>query len=59
MYNDISTIFPSMFQLGGSLTCFDGARGGTYPSSNSWSVLEDIYQSPDPPQWLAAIAFNH
>jgi len=40
--------FPSCFQLGGST-----------PSGNVWSVLEDIYQTPNPPQWLAFIAFNH
>ncbi|MDN3275949.1 hypothetical protein QWJ07_16930 [Frankia sp. RB7] len=39
--------FPSCFQLGGSL-----------PSGNSWSVLEDVYQQSNPPQWSAIIAFN-
>jgi hypothetical protein len=39
--------FPSMFQL-----------SGVTPSNNAWSVLEDIYQTPDPAQWLAAVAFN-
>lgn len=41
------TEFPSCFQL-----------GGPAPSNNSWSVLEDIYQTPDPPQWSAIVAFN-
>jgi hypothetical protein len=39
--------FPSCFQL-----------SGTAPSSNVWSVLEDVYQTPDPPQWSAIVAFN-
>jgi hypothetical protein len=40
--------FPSCFQLSGSL-----------PVSNVWSVLDDIYQSPNPPQWNAIVAFNN
>lgn len=40
--------FPSCFQL-----------SGIVPSSNAWSVLEDIYQSTNPPQWNAIVAFNH
>jgi hypothetical protein len=40
--------FPSVFQL-----------SGFAPSNNAWSVLEDIYQRPDPPQWTAIVAFNH
>jgi hypothetical protein len=39
--------FPSCFQL-----------TGVTPSSNAWSVLEDIYQTPNPPQWNAIVAFN-
>jgi hypothetical protein len=39
--------FPSCFQ-------FSGAT----PSNNAWSVLEDIYQMPNPPQWNAIVAFN-
>jgi hypothetical protein len=39
--------FPSCFQL-----------SGLTPSNNAWSVLEDIYQTPNPPQWTAIIAFN-
>jgi hypothetical protein len=39
--------FPSVFQL-----------SGFAPSNNVWSVLEDIYQTPDPPQWTAIVAFN-
>ncbi|WP_143198390.1 hypothetical protein [Bradyrhizobium sp. AS23.2] len=39
--------FPSCFQLGGSS-----------PSSNVWSVLEDVYQQSAPPQWSAIVAFN-
>lgn len=39
--------YPSCFQLGGKT-----------PSINAWSVLEDVYASPDPPQWLAIKAFN-
>ena len=39
--------FPSCFQLSGQA-----------PSNNAWSVLEDIYQSPNPPQWNAIVAFN-
>jgi hypothetical protein len=39
--------FPSCFQLSGGVPC-----------NNSWSVLDDIYQSPNPPQWNAIVAFN-
>lgn len=39
--------FPSCFQF-----------TGWTPSNNAWSVLEDIYQSPNPPQWTAIVAFN-
>lgn len=39
--------FPSCFQL-----------SGPAPSSNVWSVLEDIYQTTTPPQWAAIVAFN-
>jgi len=39
--------FPSCFQLGGPM-----------PSSNSWSVLEDVYQKSTPPQWSAIVNFN-
>jgi hypothetical protein len=39
--------FPSCFQL-----------SGPSPSNNVWSVLEDIYQTPNPPQWTAIVAFN-
>jgi hypothetical protein len=40
--------FPSCFQLSGST-----------PTNSAWSVLEDIYQTPNPPQWNAILAFNH
>ena len=40
--------FPSCFQFSGSA-----------PSSSAWSVLEDVYQTPNPPQWNAIVAFNH
>jgi hypothetical protein len=40
--------FPSCFQL-----------SGAGPNSDAWSVLEDIYQTPNPPQWNAIVAFNH
>ena len=39
--------FPSCFQL--------SARS---PADNAWSVLDDIHESPDPPQWRALVAFN-
>jgi hypothetical protein len=39
--------YPSMFQL-----------GGKSPSNNVWSVLENVYISPNPPQWEAARLFN-
>lgn len=46
------------------------AAGGEFPSNylmggpgpisgNVWNVLEPLEQSPNPPQWLAIIAFNH
>jgi hypothetical protein len=40
--------FPSCYQL-----------SGPAPSSMVWSVLEDAYQTPNPPQWKAIVAFNH
>ena len=39
--------FPSCFQL-----------SGRTPSQAAWSLLEDIYQTPNPPQWNAIAAFN-
>ncbi|WP_057840200.1 hypothetical protein [Bradyrhizobium jicamae] len=39
--------FPSCFQLSGAA-----------PSNNVWSVLEDIYQQTNSPQWNAIVAFN-
>lgn len=39
--------FPSCFQM-----------GGASPSTNVWSVLENIYVSGTPPQWAAMAAFN-
>jgi hypothetical protein len=40
--------FPSCFQLSGMM-----------PANNCWSVLDDVYQMPNPPQWNAIVAFNH
>jgi Ubiquitin-activating enzyme E1 FCCH domain len=40
--------FPSCFELSGSA-----------PSTADWPVLEDVYQTPDPPQWTAIVTFNH
>jgi hypothetical protein len=40
--------FPSCFQLSGAA-----------PTNNAWSVLDDVYQTPNPPQWNALVAFNH
>lgn len=40
--------FPSCFQLSGFVA-----------TNTIWSVLEDIYQTPNPPQWNAIVAFNH
>jgi hypothetical protein len=37
--------FPSCFQLSGA--------------DNVWSVLDDVYQTSNPPQWNAIVAFNH
>ena len=31
---------------------------GPTPSNNVWSVLEDVYQSPDQAQWTAIVLFN-
>lgn len=39
--------YPSMYHL-----------GSDYPSSTVWGVLEDLYQTPDPPQWEAVKEFN-
>lgn len=44
---DFKAEFPSCFQLSGST-----------PTDNAWSVLDDIYVTPDPPQWKAIVAFN-
>lgn len=44
--------FPSCFQ-------FSGNPNIVGRSQDAWSVLEDIYQTPNPPQWSAFIAFNH
>jgi hypothetical protein len=38
---------PALFQL-----------SGTPPRSDVWSVLLDVYQSPDPPEWLAVVSFS-
>ena len=32
---------------------------GMKPCNNAWSVLDDIYQQQNPPQWNAIVAFNH
>jgi hypothetical protein len=51
IYQDFLTaggVFPAEFQL-----------TGAFPSNNVWSVLETVYQSPDPPQWNAIVSFNH
>jgi hypothetical protein len=40
--------FPSCYQL-----------AGLAPTNNAWSVLEDVHQTPNPPQWNAIVAFNH
>jgi len=31
---------------------------GMAPCNNAWSVLDDVYQSPNPPQWNGIVAFN-
>jgi hypothetical protein len=46
-HGDFSAEFPSCFLL-----------SGPTPSTNCWSVLEDIYQMSNPPQWDAIVAFN-
>jgi hypothetical protein len=43
--------FPSCFQLSGNPN-INGYSG------SAWSVLEDVYQAPDPPQWTAIKLFN-
>jgi ubiquinone/menaquinone biosynthesis C-methylase UbiE len=40
--------FPSCFQLSGG-----------NPENNAWSVLDDVYQAPNSPQWDAIVKFNH
>lgn len=39
--------FPSAFVL-----------SGPSPTKSVWAVLEDIHQTPAPPQWTAIVAFN-
>jgi hypothetical protein len=46
-YTGMSGEFPAVFQL-----------TGEWPSNNAWSVLEDIDQSPAPPQWNAISTCN-
>jgi hypothetical protein len=48
-YLDVGGEFPSNFLMSGP-----GPISG-----NVWNVLEPITQSPNPPQWLAIMAFNH
>jgi hypothetical protein len=43
--------FPSCFQMAANIN-INGY------STDAWSVLEDIYQSPNPPQWEAIRLFN-
>lgn len=31
---------------------------GPYPTGSAWSVLDDAYQNPPPPQWNAIINYN-
>jgi len=45
--SDFTAEFPACFQL-----------SGMNPSDNCWSVLETVYQAPNPPQWNALVAFN-
>jgi hypothetical protein len=47
--------FPTCFQMGGPVI----GSGGAKPSAYAWSVLEDIYQTPEPPQWTAIRLFNN
>lgn len=44
--------FPSCFQFAGNIN-------STGYSIDSWSVQEDVYQTPNQPQWAAIVAFNH
>jgi hypothetical protein len=47
--------FPTCFQMAGSII----GNAGAQPSNNAWSVLEDLYQSPEPPQWTAIRHWNY
>jgi len=40
-------VFPSQYLIGGG-----------YPSTDPWSVLEDIWITPDPPAWAAMRRFS-
>jgi hypothetical protein len=44
---NIGGVFPSEFTL-----------GGPNPTNNTWSALEDVYQTPNPPKWEAIRLFN-
>jgi len=44
--------FPSCFQFAGNINIVGY-------SQDAWSVLEDIYQTPNSPQWTAIVTFNH
>lgn len=35
-----------------------GVDGGGNPRGEAWALLEDVYQSPNPPQWDAIVTFN-
>ena len=45
---DFTAEFPSCFRLSGMNT-----------RNNAWSILDDVYQTPNQPQWNAIVAFNH
>jgi hypothetical protein len=58
LYGGASSNYKGFTDAGGEFpACFQFT--GKNPSDNVWSVLEDIYQTPNPPQWAAIIAFNH
>jgi hypothetical protein len=53
-YNDFVGLTDSSFTAEFPSAWFSGS----IPCNNAWSALDDIYQSPNPPQWTAIMAFN-
>ena len=59
IYGGATSSYQNYFNAGGEFPS-NYLMGGPGPiSGNVWNVLEPLGQTPNPPQWLAFIAFNH